>query len=114
MDLTTLTMDELSQLVEAEKARRRDEARASLEEIAAKHGYTLDELIRPRPKRGYTRNRVTNLPYGQLSREVIAMLREGKSVKEIRSHFGIKNTGAIYAYAKRAGIVIRDGKVVAQ
>ena len=107
MDLTTLTMDELSQLVEAEKARRRDEARASLEEFASKHGYTLDEL-------GYRRNRVTDLPPGQVRREIIAMLREGKTVSEIRNHFGYKNSGAIYSCAKRAGIVIRDGKAVAQ
>lgn len=114
MDLTTLTMEELEAVVAAEKERRKTEAIAALEEIAAKHGFTLAEVVGIKPKRGYTVNRVTNLPRGQLKVQVVEMLRQGQSPSEIGRHFGFKNNGPIYVYAKQAGIVIRDGKVVAQ
>lgn len=105
IDLSSLSLAEIERLAADEKARRKAKALHELEAVAERHGYSLRELTGS--KAATRRN-----PYGAAKKTIIEMLRDGKSAEEIRQAVGWQNAGAVYAYARSAGIAIKNGRAV--
>ena len=104
IDLSQLSLADIENLVAAEKARRRDAALAKCQQIAARHGFTLAELIgaRVHAKRAYSRK-------PGRTQEIIELLGKGVPPSEIAEQVGFKNSSPVYMAAMRNGFV-RVGK----
>ena len=101
-DLSHLSISELRALADAEIERRRLQCKQEAEALCARHGFDLSDIAGAPKKRGDDGRR----PYGSVLPRIEPMLRSGVAPKEIADAFGWKNTGAVYAYARKLGISV--------
>ncbi len=104
IDLSEFTMEEIDAMVSAEKLRRRKEAIAELESVAARFGYSLADLTE-------RANRIPGRPRGPLrhkrgeASEIIRHgIANGKSAKEIAAILGWKAVTGVYGTASKMGL----------
>lgn len=110
MDLTQYTEEELRAALARKQANRRADAIRQLEEVAAKHGFTLADFRVKKPRS--TKARFGMAPRGTVKPKIIAMLSDGWNAEEIARNIGHKSSGGVYSIAKRAGIKMKNGRAV--
>ena len=113
LDLSTISLDALNNLVAEEVARRKSTARFELQAIAEKHGFDLSDLVGRKASRKSKgpRHADTRGAWGSASEKVINGLQAGLHVQEIADQLGWASHGGVYSAATKNGMKISKGRL---
>ena len=113
LDLSTISLDALKDLVAEEVARRKSTARFELQAIAEKHGFDLSDLVGGKASRKNSgpRHADTRGAWGHATETIISGLQSGLHAREIADQLGWENYGGVYAIATKNGMKIYRGRL---
>lgn len=113
LDLSTISLDALKDLVAEEVARRKSTARFELQAIAEKHGFDLSDLVGGKASRKNSgpRHAGTRGAWGHAAETIVSGLQAGLHAREIADQLGWVNYGGVYTIAAKNGMKISKGRL---